>query len=340
VPPRVKTALEQTALERTALERTALERTTPLKVAGPRPVRVAVAALVILLAGCAGTSGGASVSPTSGADRATSRMPLFYVSLGDSYAAGYQPTGPHSGRTDTNGFAYQIPALAAKKGYDLELVNFGCAGATTSSILTSVGCVLEGPGATRYPTETQAQAAEDFLKAHRGKVGLVTVSIGGNDVVPCASVAQTISCVVSAVPKMERNLATLVRGLREAAGPTVPIVGTTYPDVILGLDLSHEASQKSLAVVSVTAFKDLINPALEKDYTAVGGSFVDVTAATGAYGPLTATTDLPPYGNIPVPVAKICELTFFCEYRNIHPRTAGYTIIAELVVARLPRRQG
>lgn len=315
---------------------------TPEKI--PR-LRVAIGAGLVtalgalVLGGCGGTTSPGSSGPATSTSHPTApRAPLFYVSLGDSYAAGYQPTGPHSGKTDTNGFAYQIPGLASKKGYDLKLVNFGCAGATTTSILNSVGCKLEGPSAARYPTETQAQAADDFLKAHRSKVGLVTVSIGGNDVVPCASVAQPISCVVSAVPKMERNLATLVRGLREAAGPTVPIVGTTYPDVILGLDLSHEASQKSLAVVSVTAFKDLINPALQKDYTAVGGSFVDVTAATGAYGPLTATTDLPPYGTIPVPVAKICELTFFCEYRNIHPRTAGYRIIAELVVATLPRR--
>jgi hypothetical protein len=135
---------------------------------------------------------------------------------------------------------------------------------------------------------------------------------------------------------IDKNLSILLSGLRAAAGPKVPIVGTTYPDVILGLDLSKSASSRSLARLSVVAFKDLINPALKKQYTAVGGTFVDVTAATGAYGPLTATTDLPPYGTIPVPVAKVCELTFFCQYQDIHPRTAGYTIIAKLVVGTLP----
>jgi hypothetical protein len=29
-------------------------------------------------------------------------------------------------------------------------------------------------------------------------------------------------------------------------------------------------------------------------------------------------------------------LTYFCQYHDIHPRTAGYKIIAELVVATLP----
>jgi len=94
-----------------------------------------------------------------------------------------------------------VPALAAKKGYNLKLVNFGCGGATTSSIIDSVGCPQEllGPGAAPYPTQTQAAAAESFLRAHRGKVGLITVSISGNDVTHCATVAQAIPCVIAAV---------------------------------------------------------------------------------------------------------------------------------------------
>jgi lysophospholipase L1-like esterase len=261
---------------------------------------------------------------------------LLYVSLGDSYAAGYQPTGPHSGHTDTNGFAYQVPRIARKKGYHFELVNFGCGGATTTSILDSVGCGQLGPGGMPYPDSTQAAAAEQFIQSHRGEVGLITVSIGGNDVVPCASEAQPIACVTTAVKTIKTNLATLLKGLRAAAGPGVPIVGTTYPDVILGLYLSKSAAMRSLATLSITAFKDLINPALKEEYQAVGGSFADVTSATGAYGPFTQTAFLPPYGTIPVPVAMVCNLTFYCQYQDIHPRTPGYLIIASLVVGALP----
>lgn len=298
----------------------------------------AIAGLCVALAGCADSSANTSSSASTSSSqlRSTPSRVLLYVSLGDSYAAGYQPTGPHSGRTGTNGFAYQIPALAARKGYDLKLVNFGCGGATTTSILSSVGCPLLGPGATPYPTESQAAAAEAFIRAHSGDIGLITVSIGGNDVTPCASASEPTACVVAAVKTINKNLSVLLAGLRVAAGTSVPIVGTTYPDVILGLDLSKSAASRSLALVSVTAFKDLINPALKKQYDSVGGTFVDVTAATGAYGSMTATTDLAPYGTIPVPVAKVCELTFFCQYQDIHPRTAGYTIIAKLVVGTLP----
>ncbi|MGA2210808.1 MAG: GDSL-type esterase/lipase family protein [Acidimicrobiales bacterium] len=302
-------------------------------------LRLATSAVVVAVAlASAACSSGPSVLTTSttAKPKPAAPVPLLYVSLGDSYAAGYQPSGPHSGRTDTNGFAYQIPGLAARKGDQLALVNFGCGGATTTSILHSVGCGQLGPGATPYPTESQAAAAEAFLLHHRGKIGLITVSIGGNDVTRCVGAASVVACVTAAVVKIKRNLAVLLDGLRSAAGPSVPIVGTTYPDVILGLDLSGQASQRSLAKLSVVAFKDLINPALEHAYSAVHADFVDVTAATGAYGSLSRLTDLQPYGRIPVPVARVCELTYFCQYHDIHPRTAGYKIIAELVVATLP----
>jgi lysophospholipase L1-like esterase len=301
------------------------------------PFRFVLTAVVAALA-LAACSSSSATTPSSTSKTSATKTVELYVSLGDSYAAGYQPTGPNSGGTDTNGFAYQVPALAAKKGFDFKLVNFGCGGATTTSIIDSVGCpkALLGPGATPYPTQTQAAAAEAFLRSHRGNVGLITVSISGNDVTRCASVAKPIPCVATAVTTIKRNMSILLSGLRSAAGPTVPIIGTTYPDVILGLYLSKEASVRSLAVLSVTAFKDLINPALKTEYSAVGGTLVDVTAATGAYGPLTQMTDLAPYGRIPVPVAEVCELTFYCEWQNIHPRTAGYTVIAKLIVGALP----
>src|SRR5919109_409224 len=70
-----------------------------------------------------------------------------------------------------------------------------------------------------------------------------------------------------------------------------------------------------------------------------GGTFIDVTAASGAYGSFEETTDrLRGYGTIPLPVAKVCEVTYYCEFRDIHARTSGYRRIAELIVKTLPRR--
>jgi lysophospholipase L1-like esterase len=187
----------------------------------------------------------------TGAAQAGAAKPTYYVSVGDSYSVGYQPG----------------------------------VGATTTSIIDAVGCPDVLPhtaGVHVYPTTTQAAAAEAFITAHRGQIGLITVSIGGNDVTACAAQANPIPCVGTAVTNIETNVTTLATGLR----------------------------------------------------TAAGGAFVDVTAATGAYTPLTTTVTVAPYGTIPQAVARVCTLTWYCQVGNIHATSAGYAFIGKLVTAR------
>ncbi len=263
----------------------------------------------------------------------------YYVSLGDSYAAGYQATGQDEGRTTRNGFAYQLVGKARKRGHRFELVNFGCGGETSRSILKrKARCAGLGPGGEKYAGRTQAAAAERFLRRHRGEIGLITVSIGGNDVTACARAADPIACVSPALEDVKANGKALLERLRRAAGTKTRIVGITYPDVILGSWVSGVPADRDLAALSVAAFKSLLNPALKEIYRSVGGRFVDVTAATDAYRPLEQTTTLAPYGEIPIAVAKVCQLTYYCQYRDIHPRTNGYALIAELIAKTLPRR--
>ena len=189
-----------------------------------------------------------------------------------------------------------------------------------------------------YPTTTQIAAADAFITAHRGHIGLITVSIGGNDVTGCATQSNPISCVGNAVTSITTNVTTLAADLRTAAGPRVPIIGSTYPDVILGSYVyptnPGSAAAVTLAKESVVAFKLLINPALSKAYQSAQGALVDVTRATGAYGSLTKTVKTKTYGTIPVPVAKVCALTWFCAKGDIHSRTPGYDLIGQLYVAR------
>ena len=269
----------------------------------------------------------------------TSKQQL-YVSLGDSYATGYQATGLGQGRNTRQGFAHQLPGLAERRGYDLQLVNFGCGGATTTSLLRRASCpdrarALGGPS---YGGRTQLAAAERFIRRNRGRVALITVSIGGNDVTSCAAQAEPVPCVATAVEGIKKNVTATVRRLRRAAGSRARIVGITYPDVILGRYLSGQEADQNLAKLSIVAFRSLINPALKTAYASGRGRFVDVTAATGAYGSFDETVDLPPYGVIPKPVARVCELTWFCQYGDIHARTNGYRLIAELIARTLPRR--
>jgi lysophospholipase L1-like esterase len=255
----------------------------------------------------------------------------YYVSLGDSYSVGYQP-----GLGATPGYT----AYVARKTH-LTLVNFGCGGATTTSILHDVGCPDVLPhtaGGVTYPTTTQASAAEAFIAAHAGHIGLITVTISGNDVTSCASAASPVACVATADANITTNVTALGQGLRTAAGPKVPMIGLTYPDVILGEyvfpSLPPTPARISLAKLSVVAFKALVNPTLAKAYRQSNAAFVDVTAATGAYIPLTTTRTVQPYGTIPVAVANVCALTWFCAQANIHAKSVGYAFIGKLIVAR------
>ena len=262
----------------------------------------------------------------------------YYVSLGDSYAAGYQRFSATEARTTRDGFAYQLVGKAKARGYKLKLVNFGCGGETTVSILKrKKKCGGLGPGGVDYVGQTQATAAEKFLRKHRGRVKLITVSIGGNDVTACVKEADPVACVGPAMDDVTANGKTLLKRLRKAAGPKTRIVGITYPDVILGEWVGTNPNQ-DLAKLSVIAFQSLLNPALKEIYESVKGRFVDVTKATGAYTPLEQTTTLAPYGEIPVAVAEVCSLTAYCAYRDIHPNTEGYAVIADLIAKALPHK--
>jgi lysophospholipase L1-like esterase len=271
-------------------------------------------------------------APTAGTD--------YYLSLGDSYAAGYQPVVAAFDGRDAHGFAYQVVGRAAAKGYHFTLRNYGCSGATTSSILREVGCSqpAAGPDTESYPTESQATAAGRFLSRHKGQIGLITVSIGGNDIIACGEALHPLACFAAAMPGVKRNLTLLLAALRRAAGPTVPIVGLTYPDIFLGLDTSADPTDKADAALSVTGFRHFLNPTLHAAYSAAGGDFVDVTGGTGAYTPWTHTTHTIKYGIIPVAVADVCSLTYFCRNRDAHPTTPGYADIARMILRTLPSR--
>jgi lysophospholipase L1-like esterase len=263
--------------------------------------------------------------------RSQQRQPTYYVSLGDSYSVGFQPN-----IGSTPGYTVYIA-----KHTGLTLVNFGCGGATTTSILGSIGCpdVLPNTvGGQTYPATTQIAAADAFITAHKGHIGLITVSIGGNDVTGCTVQANPVSCVSTAVKTITTNVTTLAGDLRAAAGRKVPIIGSTYPDVFLGGYVyptnPPAAARVTLANLTVVAFKALINPALSKAYQSAHGSLIDVTKATGAYGSLTKTVKTTTYGVIPAPVASVCTFTWFCTAGNIHATTPGYDLIGKLYVAR------
>ena len=311
---------------------------------------VLAAAIAVAVAGAALTA----VAASPGESSATT-APSLYLSLGDSYSVGYQ----NSTLGNTTGFTGYV---ATQK--HLRLKNFGCGGATTTSLFSQIGCPPGAGAATHavsYPTTSQVDAVLSYIgqTTHFGKVALVTVSIGGNDVTSCARATDTTACVVAAQTTVDTNVRTLVSDLRTAldanGDTTAHIVGITYPDVILGDYVAPVgATNPVLAAQSVGAFDLLINPTLSKAYTSQhGGAFVNVTrapyglatkgddtgtfdATTGAFtGPLTK---LAGFGKVPVPVWEVCTITWYCNpttFGDIHANTEGYNFIGQLIVAKL-----
>ncbi|KOX17916.1 hypothetical protein ADK67_37635 [Saccharothrix sp. NRRL B-16348] len=287
-----------------------------------------IGALLAVLAACTGTP---TTSTTTATEPSTDAPPVerVYVSLGDSYATGYRPAGAAAG-TGRDGFAY----LVAERS-DLRLINLACSGATSAQLRAEPGCAPgnRGPDAPDPAGRTQLDAAVQALREHQGRIGLVTVVIGGNDLAPCVQAQDALACASQAVAAVRTNLAATLPALREAAGDA-PIVGLTYPDVFLGAWVSPAfPNGQDLARLSVFLFRDFFNAALKSEYEKVGAEFVDVTATTGGYGPLTEITQDPAYGSIPTPVAKVCALTYFCDHTDVHPTPAGHEAIASAVLA-------
>jgi lysophospholipase L1-like esterase len=242
---------------------------------------------------------------------------MFYVVVGDSYAAGVE-----DGPSTPGGYAARVVTDVASK-HKLIVRNFACGGATTTSMMGVIGCSgaqtsLDG---VTYPTMTQLRAAISFIDAHPGRIGLITIEIGGND----------LGGTADNVPPIATNIANIAAQFRVAAGASVPIIGLTYPDVDLA-DWLSGPSGVSIAEESVTAFQTVVNPDWEAAYASANVTFVDITAAAGAYTPLTQLVDYSTYGEIPYAVAQICILTGMCSVNDLHPTNAGETLIAKQIV--------
>ena len=87
----------------------------------------------------------------------------YYVSLGDSLAASFQPDGDFG-----HGYAERVYAQLKAQDPTLRLVKLGCGGETTQSMLFGNPC--------GYPHGSQLAEAVSFLHAHSKFVQLVTTS--------------------------------------------------------------------------------------------------------------------------------------------------------------------
>lgn len=248
------------------------------------------------------------------------RPSMYYVALGDSLAAGYQPD-PAIGRDQ--GYVPRIHRALGR----VKLQNFGCDGATTTTLLAG------GGGCTYGTAGSQLEAAERFLRRHKARV--ITIDIGGNDVNRCAA-GGTIdqACTLTALGTLSTNLGQIVQRLR-AAAPGARIVGMTYYNPYLAAWLRGPAGQ---AVVQQSLpLSALLNQILTGIYTAADVRVANVAAAYASTD-LTTQAELPGVGPVPLAVARICTWTWMCapgRTPDIHPTSAGYQVIADAYLRQI-----
>jgi lysophospholipase L1-like esterase len=251
-----------------------------------------------------------------------------YVALGDSLSVGVQPTaaGPNS---DTGqGYANQ---LAAQVG-GLKLVDYGCGNATSQSVIEGKRpCAPKrSPGYKQTSAKnSQLATAEKYLRSHRKTVKFVTLDIGANDVASCAAGGTIdLGCVQKGIAAIKKNVPTIAKGLRKAAGKKIPIAGMTLYDPFL----QQWFASPAIAQASVTIARDQVNTALVAGYKKGGFKVADVATAFGTYKPFSQTTTFGGRPGVPVAVANICTYTWMCAPKprgpNIHATKAGYKVIA------------
>lgn len=256
------------------------------------------------------------LSTTAQADRGSAppgaaRATGWYVALGDSVAAGYQP-----GVGDDKDGGYVGRVLAAEQDISpkTKLRNLACSGETSTTLVNGGRCA--------YEEGSQLNQVLDFLHAHRYTTRLVTVTIGANDVTPCLSAADRNACVQQRLTALAGNLHQTLSKVH-AAAPDAGIVVTNYYNPYLALYFVDP----SLAQIT-TGLQAALNNTIAA-VTAPYGTTADVAAAF-------RSTDTTIVNGVPTNVGVICQLTWMCERNDIHPRDAGYALIGETVAAVLP----
>jgi lysophospholipase L1-like esterase len=291
-------------------------------------------AVTLALTACGGDpepAGSSASRPTASASSSDTASPSaspagdggLYVALGDSLAAGYQPGGAELRDT-----AY--PALTATRleaaGGGLTLENLGCSGETTTSLVKGGKC--------DFAAGSQLEQAEKLLKGSKD-VSLVTIDIGGNDLLRCVRAGAQIdaACVKAGVGTVQKNLPTILQRLKAAAGEDVPVLVLGYYNPWLAAKaLDQPIKGVDAAAKAYTGLSTAIESAAKKSGTTFVG--LDEAFSTNDTTPTTVSGR-----SVPKNAAQICTLTNICTAGDIHLTDEGAATVAR-VLAQAAEKAG
>ncbi|MEO6412490.1 MAG: SGNH/GDSL hydrolase family protein [Pedococcus sp.] len=241
----------------------------------------------------------------------------YYLALGDSLAAGFQLGVDHR----AEGYAGLVRAAVEGRRGATALVNLGCSGETTSSMLDGGSC--------SYAKGSQLAQAEQFLRDHAADTHLVTLDIGGNDVARCGFEGLKPACTKPALATLSSNLPKITSRLRSAA-PGVQIVVLNYYDPFLVLDL---VGSSGLGQKSVTELAKL-NAAIDRSAKVGRAQVADVAAAFQTT--VKTPVEVKGVGTVPTNLARILQWTWMAAPRfDFHANDTGYAAMAKAVGKQL-----
>jgi lysophospholipase L1-like esterase len=280
----------------------------------PRVLGAVVAAGAIALG--SPTTGWAAPSPEGSANAMG-----YYLALGDSLAAGYQPV---RGVDFTGGYTDDVLAGIQATDPKTQLVNLACPGERSTTMVLGGVCA--------YDEGSQLDQALEFLHAHGRYTRVITVQIGANDVQRCvdrATLVIDLVCIQAGMADVATYLPMILGKLRAEAPDAQVIVLNYYNPFLAAWLTGNTALAQQSAQLQAT-----LNAIIGQAAAASGATLADV--ATAFHSTDTAPYPLPPpVGVVPTNVAFICIYTWMCERNDIHANDAGYTLIGQTVVARL-----
>ncbi len=211
----------------------------------------------------------------------------------------------------------------------IEHVNLACPGDDTNEMIDgdngpNGGSLCYGADAPLpIGPDSQLATALEYLLSH--DVGLITITIGANDIFLCPDLSP--ACLNDALIGVAINLRATILPQLMAAAPGVPIVAMNYYNPNLALYFGPNGEALAQATNDLVT---LANQVLADSYGAYDVPVVDVANAFGIYDDRENV--------IPRNVMLNCRYTLMCDRVNgqltlsetadIHPSDIGYRRIA------------
>jgi GDSL-like Lipase/Acylhydrolase family len=235
----------------------------------------------------------------------------YYLSLGDSWGFGLQlgklfdefNTGTYSPESFNTGYTDVFAELMRRIRPDLTVVNYSCpgGGGDTTRFLTD-GCFFTDIGLDLHDnfTGSQMDAAISFLRAHRGQVGPVTLSTGGDDITEAVNNCNADPDCVASSGLTERLLGELgeILSRLRAAAPDAEII------LLLPFNFTSIDFPESNDVWGT--YVELMRSIAAAHRVRVVDAFFAITLS-----------------------GRECELTFLCDGDG-HPTDEGYRVLGDL----------